>query len=74
MPDDELSVDYCLDNLVIAGSPKTVVEKLVEFRDHVGPFETLICSHHDWVHETLWRRHMELLATEVMPRFRCAIG
>ncbi len=74
MPDSELSVDYCLDNLVIAGSPKTVVEKLVEFREHVGPFETLVTSHHDWVHNALWRRHMALLAQEVMPRFRDAIG
>ena len=74
MPDDELSVDYCLDNLVIAGSPETVAEKLAAFRDEVGPLETLITSHHDWVHEALWRRHMELLAKEVMPRFRDAVG
>ena len=74
LPDEEVTVDYCLDTIVTAGSPKTVVEKLVEFREKTGPFETLICSHHDWVHKDLWRRHMELVAGEVMPRFRDAIG
>jgi len=51
-----------------------VAEKLAQFRAETGPFETLIISHHDWVHKKLWRRHMELVATEVMPRFRDAIG
>ena len=74
MSDDEVTPEYCIENIVIAGSPKTVVEKLVAFREEVGPFETLITSHHDWVHKDLWRRHMRLLATEVMPRFRDAIG
>ena len=65
---------YCIDNIVIAGSPQTVVEKLLAFREEVGPFETLIISHHDWVHKDLWRNHMRLVATEVMPRLRDALG
>jgi alkanesulfonate monooxygenase SsuD/methylene tetrahydromethanopterin reductase-like flavin-dependent oxidoreductase (luciferase family) len=74
MPDSEVTEQYCIDTIVIAGSAKTVVDKLVAFREEVGPFETLIVSHHDWDDKRLWRRHMELLATEVMPRFRDAIG
>ncbi len=74
MPDSDVTEQYCIDNIVIAGSPETVVDRLVEFREDVGPFETLIISHHDWVDKPLWRRHMELVATEVMPRFRDAIG
>ena len=74
MPDDDVTIDYCIDTIVTAGSPKTVAEKLAQFRAETGPFETLIISHHDWVHKKLWRRHMELVATEVMPRFRDAIG
>lgn len=74
VPDEEVTAQYCIDNIVIAGSVKTVVERLVEFREYVGPFETLVISQHDWVHKSLWRRHMELMATEVMPRFRDAIG
>ncbi len=74
VPDEEVTAQYCIDNIVIAGSVKTVVERLVEFREYVGPFETLVISQHDWVHKSLWRRHMELMATEGMPRFRDAIG
>lgn len=74
MPDSDVTEQYCIDNIVIAGSPETVVDRLVEFREDVGPFETLIISHHDWIDKPPWRRHMELMATEVMPRFRDAIG
>ena len=63
MPDEEVTPEYCIDTIVTAGSPKTVARKIAEFRDEVGPFETLIVSHHDWVHKDLWRRHMELTAT-----------
>ena len=74
MPDDEVTPEYCIDTIVTAGSPKTVAKKIAAFRDEVGPFETLILSHHDWVHKDLWRRHMELTATELMPRLRAEIG
>jgi len=74
MPDELLTEQYCFDNILIAGSPKTVVEKLAAFREDVGPFETLVISHHDWLPEALWRRHMELVAAEVMPGLRAAVG
>ncbi len=74
MPDDEVTPEYCIDKIVIAGSPETVAKKLAAFREDVGPFETLIISQHDWVHKDLWRRHMELVATEMMPRLRAEIG
>ena len=74
MPDEDVTVDYCLDTIVIAGSPQTVADRLAEFRDETGPFETLITSHHDWVHRDLWTRHMELMTSEVMPRLRANVG
>ena len=55
MPDSEVTPQYCIDNIVIAGSPRTVAEKLAAFREETGPFETLIVSHHDWVQRELWR-------------------
>ena len=72
--DDEVTPEYCIDKIVISGSPETVAKKLAAFREDVGPFETLIISQHDWVHKDLWRRHMELVATEMMPRLRSEIG
>lgn len=74
IPDSEVTVDYCLDNIVIAGSPRTVAERLAAFRAQVGPFETLIISHHDWVHRALWERHMHLVAHEMMPILRSLTG
>jgi alkanesulfonate monooxygenase SsuD/methylene tetrahydromethanopterin reductase-like flavin-dependent oxidoreductase (luciferase family) len=74
MPDDDVTVRYCIDEMVIAGSPKTVAEKLAAFREATGPFETLICSHHDWLPRDMWRRHMHLLAHETMPILRSLTG
>ena len=74
MPDDEVTEEYCIRTMVHAGSPKTVAKKIAAFRDKSGPFETLIVSHHDWVPKQMWRRHMELIATELMPRLRAEVG
>ena len=56
-----------LDAMVVAGSPGTVTQKLVAFREEVGDFGTLIATAHDWDDEARWRRSMRLLADEVMP-------
>ncbi len=60
--------------MVIAGSPGSVAERLAAFREEVGPFETLITSHHDWVPLAMWRRHVHLLAHDVMPILRSLTG
>ena len=60
--------------MVIAGSPRTVAERLAAFREQTGPFETLIISHHDWVPRDLWRRHMHLVAHEMLPILRDLTG
>ena len=74
MKDSDVTVDYCLENIVIAGSPETVAKKLAAFRDKVGPFETLIVSHHDWVHRDIWQRHMHLVSHKMMPILRDLTG
>ncbi len=75
-PDSEVTVPYLIDELVIYGSPKTVVEKLVAFREKVGPFGKLIQATIDWSGD--YRKHdtksMNLLANEVMPKFSKAVG
>jgi alkanesulfonate monooxygenase SsuD/methylene tetrahydromethanopterin reductase-like flavin-dependent oxidoreductase (luciferase family) len=68
MSDDAITTKYMLDAMVVAGSPRTVAEKLAAFRDEVGDFGTLIAAAHDWDDEALWRRSMTLLAHEVLPR------
>ena len=57
---------------MIHGSPKTVLDKLVAFRERVGPFGTLLMTGLDWggPNEAWEREAMRLLAQEVMPKFR----
>ncbi len=69
VPDEALTVDAIKRSQVIAGSPKRVLERLVALREECGHFGTLLMTGHDWDKPLLWRRSMELLATEVMPRF-----
>ena len=53
--------------LVIAGTPKSIAERILEFRDQVGPFGTPLYTGHDWADPALARRSMELAANEVLP-------
>lgn len=73
-PDDEVTTDFMVDSLVIAGSVNKVVDEILAFREEVGDFGTLVYAGHDWVDKALGRRSMELMATEVMPRVNAAIG
>jgi alkanesulfonate monooxygenase SsuD/methylene tetrahydromethanopterin reductase-like flavin-dependent oxidoreductase (luciferase family) len=72
MPDDEATVQAITAECVIHGSPSTVLDKLVAFRDTVGPFGGLLMTGLDWAGRNQeWEREsMRLLAYEVMPRFR----
>jgi alkanesulfonate monooxygenase SsuD/methylene tetrahydromethanopterin reductase-like flavin-dependent oxidoreductase (luciferase family) len=72
MPDDEASVEAITRECVIHGSPKAVLEKLVAFREQVGPFGTLLMTGLDWGGpNAAWEQEsMRLLAHEVMPKFR----
>ena len=44
MPDHEADVEAITRECVICGSPKTVLDKLVAFRERVGPFGTLLMT------------------------------
>ncbi len=68
--DDLLTVDWAIDNIVIAGSPATVAADILAVREQVGPFGTIVLTGLDWDDKGLWRRSMELMATEVMPLLR----
>jgi hypothetical protein len=72
MADDECTADVIIDECVIHGSPRTVLDKLVALRERVGPFGTLLQIGLDWSgpNEAWERDGMRLLAQEVMPRFR----
>jgi alkanesulfonate monooxygenase SsuD/methylene tetrahydromethanopterin reductase-like flavin-dependent oxidoreductase (luciferase family) len=67
-PDSEITVERCLQRLVIAGTPAQVSEQIVAVRAEVGEFGTLLYTGHDWADPALAKRSMELMAHEVMPR------
>ena len=44
----EIQVNESLEDQVIAGSPETVLDRLIAFRDETGHFGTLLATGHDW--------------------------
>jgi alkanesulfonate monooxygenase SsuD/methylene tetrahydromethanopterin reductase-like flavin-dependent oxidoreductase (luciferase family) len=47
-PDSELSTQRCVERLVIAGTPQSVADQILAFREEVGAFGTLLYTGHDW--------------------------
>jgi alkanesulfonate monooxygenase SsuD/methylene tetrahydromethanopterin reductase-like flavin-dependent oxidoreductase (luciferase family) len=72
MPDAAASVEAITRECVLYGAPRTVLDKLVAFRDQVGPFGSLLMTGLDWGGpNAAWEQEsMRLLAQEVMPKFR----
>jgi alkanesulfonate monooxygenase SsuD/methylene tetrahydromethanopterin reductase-like flavin-dependent oxidoreductase (luciferase family) len=73
-PDESITTDYLLDELVIAGTPDQVAEQLHAFGETVGPFGTLLYCGMDYVDPELGRRSMELMAEQVMPELNRRLG
>ena len=73
-PDDAITLDRVLDDLVICGDVDSVVDQILAFRDVTGPFGELVVAGMDWVAEDLTKRSLRLMAEEVMPRVNDALG
>ncbi|HEX2285335.1 MAG TPA: LLM class flavin-dependent oxidoreductase, partial [Mycobacterium sp.] len=71
-PDDEITLDHVLDQLVITGTPESVAEQLLAFKEQIGEFGELVYAGLDWADPDLARRSMELMAEQVMPRINGA--
>jgi len=76
MPDADATVQAITEECVLYGSPSTVLDKLIAFRERVGPFGGLLMTGLDWGGKNQdWEREsMRLLAQEVMPKFRQHVG
>ncbi len=74
VPDSALTDDYLIDQMLIAGTVNQVVDRLLAFREKVGPFGRLLYCGHDWADAPAMRRSMELMAEEVLPRVNRALG
>jgi len=69
-PDSEITVQWMLDDIVVSGSPSTVLDRLVHIFDEVGPFGGLLAAKKDWDDPAIHKRSYQLLAETVMPRLR----
>ncbi len=70
MTDEEVTLEYLCENIWIVGDVEEVTQKLRDLYTTVGGFGTLLVIGHEWEPDAKWRRSMELLATEVVPRLR----
>ena len=68
MADEDITIDYFMDNIWVVGSPDDVAAQLRELYDYVGGFGVLLAMGHEWEPREDWQRSMELLAKEVMPQ------
>lgn len=74
MPDEALTVEQVVEDLVIWGTPDKVADEILAFREKVGPFGTLLYAGKDWRDRELGRRSMILLAEKVLPRVNAALS
>ena len=73
-PDDSVTLEGVVNDLVIAGTVNEVVDRLLEFRERVGEFGTLLYCGIDWADARLARRSLELMAEKVMPAVNAALA
>jgi alkanesulfonate monooxygenase SsuD/methylene tetrahydromethanopterin reductase-like flavin-dependent oxidoreductase (luciferase family) len=73
-PDDEITDDVLLNQLVICGSVNKVVDGILALREEAGDFGEIVYAGMDWVDPGLAMQSMRLMAEEVMPRVNAAIG
>jgi alkanesulfonate monooxygenase SsuD/methylene tetrahydromethanopterin reductase-like flavin-dependent oxidoreductase (luciferase family) len=72
-PDEEITLDGVLDDLVICGTPESVADQILAFREQTGDFGELVYAGLDWIDPDLAKRSMELMATKVMPQVNDAL-
>ena len=68
-PDADVTPQYCAEHNWFVGSPETVASKIEKVYAEVGGFGHLLLFCFDYAEdEPAWKRSMELLAHDVMPR------
>lgn len=70
MSDSDCNLDYFMNEVIVAGDPPEVARRLLELRDNIGRFGTLVHVAHDWDDRSRWLRSLDLFSSEVMPLLR----
>lgn len=71
---EKLSHADLRDSFTIYGSPETVARKILELREKIGPFGTLMYAAHDWLDKDLMKKSICLMAESVMPQVNQVLG
>ena len=70
LSDDDLNVEYMLDNIWIVGDPDEVARQLRQLSEDLGGFGVLLLMGHEWSPPGQWERSMNLFVNEVMPQLQ----
>jgi alkanesulfonate monooxygenase SsuD/methylene tetrahydromethanopterin reductase-like flavin-dependent oxidoreductase (luciferase family) len=73
-PEDEITLDYVMDNCVTYGTVNKIVDEILKLHEETGDFGELVYAGMDWVDPQLARRSMQLMAEQVMPRVNAALA
>lgn len=68
--DTDCNLDYFLDEVLIVGDPASVTRQMLDLRQTVGDFGTLVLVAHDWDDRGRWLHSLELFTHEVVPALR----
>ncbi len=71
--DVDCTLDYFMDEVIIAGDPDHVTHRPLELREQMGRFGTLVLTAHDWEDRDRWTHGLERFARVVVPAFNRAI-
>jgi alkanesulfonate monooxygenase SsuD/methylene tetrahydromethanopterin reductase-like flavin-dependent oxidoreductase (luciferase family) len=67
--DEECSLDYFMNEVVLAGDPADVTRQLLKLRSEIGAFGSLVLTAHDWDDREQWIHNLKLFAKDVWPAF-----
>ncbi len=70
IPDEDVTLEYLCDEVWIVGSPDEVERRLRALYDEVGGFGVLLAMAHEWEPLDGWKRSLNLLSQEVLPRLK----
>lgn len=71
--DSDCTLDYFMNDVVLAGDPEHVTNQLLALRKQIGPFGTLVLTAYDWDDRERWIHSLELFVGEVVPAFNKAL-
>ena len=74
MSDADITMDYFLEEQIIAGDVDEVLRRLLQMMEETGPFGTLLLIGVDMDDQESWFHNLDLFANELMPALNKAVA